>query len=119
MVNIQNNSVYGFNLEREDFINLGYNHSTIYLNDTHNTKGIFSLHHPNSFEFAISLDENGIDSEEIEKYLNKVYQNKSKLRESSYIYIFGHTHKSQFNYEKSYCYIPSYFDSQIKRGAIL
>jgi hypothetical protein len=58
-----------------------------------------------------------MDTECLEKYLKELYQQQNRNRNNSYIDIFGHTHKSQFNYPSSYCYIPSFFEGQQKKGA--
>ena len=106
---------YGFDAidylatEREDIINLGYTHSTIkFTNSSHNI-GCFDIHHPDDFNFAIDFDNNGIDLESMDRYLRKIYNEQGRNRNDSYIDIFGHTHKSQFNYPGSYCYVPPYF----------
>ena len=91
---------------REDFINLGYTHSTIALNGFYNPLGKFDIHHPETY-FPIDLNDDGIDLIDINGYLNGIYQNQGRSRDDSYIDIFGHTHKSQFNYPTGYCYIPS------------
>lgn len=102
---------------REDFINLGYNHSTIALNGFYNPLGKFDIHHPDVFDFPIDLDDEGLDLVDIRGYLDDVYKKQGRSRDDSYIDIFGHTHKSQFNYPGQYCYIPSYFEGKGKRGA--
>ena len=58
-----------------------------------------------------------LDIDEMNNYLSSIYQKQNRDRDDSYIDIFGHTHKSQFNYLAGYCYIPSYFDGGSKRGA--
>lgn len=102
---------------REDFIDLGYTHSTIALNGFYNPLGKFDIHHPHVFDFPIDLDDDGIDLVDINGYLNDVYQKQGRRRDDSYIDIFGHTHRSQFNYPGSYCFIPSYFEGKSRRGA--
>lgn len=102
---------------REDFIDLGYTHSTIALNGFYNPLGKFDIHHPHVFDFPIDLDDDGIDLVDINGYLNDVYQKQGRRRDDSYIDIFGHTHRSQFNYPGNYCFIPSYFEGKSRRGA--
>jgi hypothetical protein len=102
---------------REDFINLGYTHSTNTLNGFYNPLGKFDIHHPETFDFPIELDEDGIDSFELNGYLNDLYIRQGRTRDDSYIDIFGHTHKSLFNYPNGYCYIPSYFEGKSRKGA--
>lgn len=102
---------------REDFINLGYNHSTIALNGFYNPLGRFDIHHPETFDFPISLTEDGIDFNDLNEYLDGIYTKQGRSREESYVDIFGHTHKSQFNCNAGYCYIPSYFEGKNRRGA--
>ncbi len=103
--------------EREDFINLGYTHSTIALNGFYNPLGRFDIHHPSSFDFPIYLDDDGIDLVDMNGYLEDLYKKQGRCRDDSYIDIFGHTHRSQFNYPAGYCYIPSFFEGRSKRGA--
>ena len=102
---------------REDFINLGYTHSTIALNGFYNPLGRFDIHHPDTFDFPIDLDDEGIDIIDLSSYLSDIYTKQGRTRDDSYIDIFGHTHKSQFNFPGGYCYIPSYFEGKSKRGA--
>lgn len=102
---------------REDFINLGYIHSTIALNGFYNPLGRFDIHHPDTFDFPIDLNDDGIDMVDLNGYLDNIYTEQGRSRDESYIDIFGHTHKSQFNYPGGYCYIPSYFEGKSKRGA--
>lgn len=102
---------------REDFINLGYTHSTVSLNGFCNQFGKFDIHHPETFDFPIDLREDAIDFDLLNGYLDRVYAKQGRSRDDSYIDIFGHTHKSQFNYPTGYCYIPSYFEGKSKRGA--
>ena len=102
---------------REDFINLGYTHSTIVLNGCFNPLGMFDIHHPETFDFPIELDDDGLDSFDLNSYLDGLYTKCGRVREKSYIDIFGHTHKSLFNYPNGYCYIPSYFEGKSKKGA--
>lgn len=97
--------------EREDFINLGYIHSSIILKGPNDIVGSFDLHHPHTFDFSIKLSNDGMDTSNLNKYLNEIYTKQCRSREDSYIDIFGHTHKSQFNYPDSYCFIPSYFEN--------
>ena len=102
---------------REDFINLGYTHSTISLNGFCNVFGKFDIHHPETFDFPIDLRHDGVGFEDLTDYLDVIYSHQGRTREDSYIDIFGHTHKSQFNYPTGYCFIPSYFEGKSKRGA--
>lgn len=102
---------------REDFIDLGYTHSTIALNGFYNPLGKFDIHHPYTFDFPVDLDDDGIDLVDINGYLNDVYSKQGRSRDDSYIDIFGHTHRSQFNYPGEYCFIPSYFEGKSRRGA--
>ena len=103
--------------ERDDFINLGYTHSVIELKGQTSKIGQFDIHHPDNFDFSIDLTDEGIDSTGINDYLNNIYGRRYRKREDSYIDVFGHTHKSQFNYPESYCYIPSFFEGKNKKGA--
>ncbi len=103
---------------REDFINLGYNHSTIALNGFYNPLGRFDIHHPETFDFPIDLNNDGIDSTELNGYLDSLYDSQGRSRDDSYIDIFGHTHKSLFNSLEGYYYIPSYFEGKSKKGAV-
>jgi predicted nucleic acid-binding Zn-ribbon protein len=102
---------------REDFIHLGYNHSSIILDSPTGALGQFDIHHPDTFDFPIDLTEDGINPQDIEDYLNMVYERCGQSREDSYFDILGHTHKSQFNCMSSYCYIPSFLEGRGKRGA--
>ena len=103
--------------EREDFINLGYIHSIVSLCNSSNVVGMFDIHHPDTFDFPINLDEDGISMGDMDNYLSDVYRKLGRNRDESYIDIFGHTHRSQFNYPGSYCYIPSYLEGKSKKGA--
>ena len=77
----------------------------------------FDLHHPDSFDFPIDLEESSFNSEDLIHYLNGVYNKQGRSRDDSYIDIIGHTHKSQFNFPNSYCYIPAFFEGKSKKGA--
>lgn len=102
--------------EREDFINLGYTHSTISLNNSQNILGRFDIHHPSGFgslhRLPLRIDNVIEITERLENYLNTIYSKQGRNREDSYIDILGHMHKSQFNSSSSYCYIPNFFDLQ-------
>lgn len=97
--------------ERDDIINLGYTHSTIKLNGEQQTLGKFDIHHPGTFYTKIDIDDNGLNTDALNGYLNGIYTKQGRNRNDSYIDIFGHTHKSQINFLESYCYIPSYFNN--------
>ena len=103
---------------REDLINLGYSHSAIAINNPEQTLGEFDIHHPDTFDFPIALEEDGIDIEKIRNYLENIYVRNNRDRENSYIDIFGHTHKSQFNSSDSYCFVPSFFRGHSRKGAM-
>ncbi|MBE6150373.1 MAG: hypothetical protein E7162_00950 [Firmicutes bacterium] len=103
--------------EREDIINLGYMHSKVAINCGSHNLGHFDIHHPDTFDFPINLSSSGIDIDEMNNYLTSIYQKQNRNRDDSYIDIFGHTHKNQFNYPASYCYIPSFFEGKTKKGA--
>lgn len=113
---------YGFNpletldQERDDFINLGFTHSTIALNGFSGMLGKFDLHHPQSF-FPISVKSNGIDTDGLNEYLDKLYSRLYKNRDDSYIDIFGHTHKNRFSFVDSYCFVPPLVEGQGRKGA--
>jgi predicted phosphodiesterase len=106
-----------FTDEREDFISLGYTHSTIAFNGFNGVIGHFDIHHPQTFDFPIDFSSSGVDTEKLNSYLDSVYNSIDRNREESYIDIFGHTHKSQFNFPESYCFIPSLFEGKNKKGA--
>ena len=114
---------YGFDplkvltTERPDFISLGYVHSTISLANPTYKLGQFDIHHPTTFDYQINLDADGIDMENIISYLQNIYSRQDRNRDNSYIDIFGHNHKSQFNYPGSYYFIPPFFEGGVKRGA--
>ena len=103
--------------ERDDFIDLGYYHSTVCLDGVMGNIGKFDLHHPSEFNFPVDLDEDGFTVDDMDGYLEEVYTNMGRDRDDSYIDIFGHTHRNQFNYASSYCYIPPYFEGKNRRGA--
>ena len=113
---------YGFNpiemlaQERDDFINLGFTHSTIALNGFSGILGQFDLHHPQTF-FSISVKNSGIDTDGLNEYLNKIYGHIYRSRDDSYIDIFGHTHKNRFSFVDSYCFVPPLVEGQGKKGA--
>lgn len=102
---------------REDFIDLGYTHSTVRLNSPTNYLGCFDIHHPDDFQFPVDLEDDGIDLDYMNGYLDGIYTKQGRSREDSYIDILGHTHRSQFNYPGGYCYIPEYIDGATRRGA--
>lgn len=90
---------------REDFINLGYIHSVIELKGTNKTFGRFDIHHPDTFTLPMNLTD---DIEEMNNYLDDIYNKQNRTRDDSYIDIFGHTHINRFNYPESYYYIGAY-----------
>ncbi len=102
---------------REDFINLGYTHSTIALNGFYNPLGCFDIYHPDTFDFPVDFDDDGIDLDDMRGYLKDIYKKQGRNRDDSYIDVFGHMHTSQFNYSEGYCFVPSYFEGKSKRGA--
>jgi hypothetical protein len=102
---------------REDFISLGYTHSTIALNGFCNPIGCFDIYHPDSFGFPVDLKSEELDLDIVRNYLKSIYRKQRRSREDSYIDIFGHMHSSQFNYSDGYCFVPSYFEGGSKRGA--
>lgn len=103
--------------EREDIINLGYTHSTITLNGSKNVLNSFDLHHPGGMSFDLTLSDNGIDSEGVLSYLDGLYEGIGRSRDDSFVDLFGHTHKSQFNFMDSYCFIPSLMEGRARKGA--
>ena len=103
--------------EREDFIDLGYYHSTVCLDGNFGTMGKFDLHHPSNFDFPIDLEEDGLIVDGMNEYLDDFYSRYGRNRDESYIDIFGHTHRNQFNYASGYCYVPAFFDGKSRRGA--
>ena len=102
---------------REDFLDLGYTHSTVTFNSPTSYLGCFDIHHPNDFDFPVDLNDDGIDLDYMNDYLNGIYERQGRSREESYIDILGHTHRSQLNYPGGYCYLPEYIDGASKRGA--
>lgn len=118
----KNISYYGFDpIEmlsrgRKDIINLGYTHSSIVLNSSDTKIGSFDIHHPDVFDLNNKLDDDGLDTENIEKYLEKIHLRSGIDRSDSYIDFLGHTHKSQFNLLKSYYLITSYLCAN--KGAV-
>ena len=103
--------------EREDYINLGYSHATVTLNGSKSVLNSFDLHHPNRMAFNLTLGNDGVDSENILTYLNEIYSGIGRNRDDSFVDLFGHTHKSQFNFMDSYCFIPSFFEGKSRKGA--
>lgn len=101
---------------RNDIINLGYTHSSIVLNSADAKIGSFDIHHPDVFDLNIRLDDDGLDTENIEKYLDEIHLRSGIDRSDSYIDFLGHTHKSQFNLLKSYYLITSYLCAN--KGAV-
>ena len=102
--------------EREDFIDLGYFHSTVLLDGSLGVHGSFDLHHPEEFDFPISIDDEAIIGY-MDGYLNDMYKGHGRDRDDSYIDIIGHTHRNQFNYSGGYCYIPPFLSGPGKKGA--
>ncbi len=119
----RNISCYGFDpielltSERDDFINLGYFHSTIEFTNRINKLGAFDIHHPESFDFSIKLSDDGIDMCGIIELLNDVYARQGRTRDESYFDFVGHTHKSQVNFNSGYYFLPPYFDARVSKGA--
>lgn len=119
----KNMTKYGFDPikmlsdERNDILNLGYTHSTISLNKGNNVLTKFDIHHPETFDFQVKLNDDGIDINGIEEFINNIYKKQARNRDDSYIDIFGHTHRNQFNHIGSYCYIPAYCEGNFYRGA--
>lgn len=103
--------------ERDDFLDLGYYHSTVCLDGNFGTMDKFDLHHPSNFDFPVDLEEDGLIVDGMNEYLDDIYSRFGRSRNDSYIDIFGHTHRNQFNYASGYCYIPPYFDGKNRRGA--
>lgn len=103
--------------EREDFINLGYKHATVTLNGSKSVLNSFDLHHPSGMSFDLGLGNEGIDSDNILGYLNDLYGEIGRSRDDSFVDLFGHTHKSQYNFMDSYCFIPSFFEGKNRKGA--
>ena len=101
---------------RKDIINLGYTHSSIVLNSADMRIGTFDIHHPDVFDLNNKLDDNGLDTENIERYLDEIHLRSGIDRSDSYIDFLGHTHKSQFNLFKSYYLITSYLCAN--KGAV-
>lgn len=87
---------------REDFINLGYIHSTIELRGTNKIYGRLDVHHPDTFTLPMDLTD---DIEEMNHYLNDIYDRQNRSRDDSYIDVFGHTHINRFNYPEGYYYL--------------
>lgn len=102
---------------RDDFVNLGYTHSTVSFTDENSIIGNLDLHHPDVFDFPITLDDDTLEFSGINAYLDKIYAKEGRTRDDSYMDIFGHTHKSQFNFSEGYCYIPPFYGVMNKRGA--
>ena len=102
---------------RDDFIDLGYYHSTVCLDGVLGTTSKFDLHHPSRYNFPIDLDDEGLTVDDMNDYLDEVYSKYNRSRDDSYIDIFGHTHRNQFNFASGYCYIPPFFEGKSKRGA--
>lgn len=104
---------------RDDFIDLGYTHSTITLQNKQNILGKIDLHHPDTYTLPIHFDENGLDFSQVIQYLNNIYKNQNRTREDSYIDIFGHYHKNLFNSAHSYCFIESFMGTKRKKACHL
>ena len=103
---------------REDLIDLGYKYSNVSIRNPERVLGEFGIHHPDVFDFSIDLDDDGIETESIRQYLKETYNKNNRNLDDSYIDIFGHTHKSQFNYASAYCYIPPFLKSYSRKGAM-
>ena len=103
--------------ERDDFLDLGYYHSTVCLDGNFGAMDKFDLHHPSNFDFPVDLEEDGLIVDGMNEYLDDIYSRYGRSRDDSYIDIFGHTHRNQFNYASGYCYIPPYFEGKNRRGA--
>ncbi len=103
--------------EREDFINLGYSHNLITFNGSKSILSCFGIHHPQTYDFPISLSSADVDSSNLLDSTLEFYQSHGITRDDSFIDIFGHTHRSLFNFPESYCYIPAFFNGTNRGGA--
>lgn len=102
--------------EREDYIDLGYEHCTITFNGNCSVLSSFSIHHPLNFDYPIDLGDNGMDSSGLLKELDEFYSKQGRTRTDSYIDILGHMHKSLFDFSESYCFLPAYNNSNTYSG---
>lgn len=105
---------------RDDFIDLGYDHGSIYLNKSLLTKedkprNYIFIHHPN-----FRADPNLLDNDNISKvntYLTSIYETYDLNRNNSYVDVLGHFHKSSLDIASGVCVLPSYFDDRVCNGA--
>lgn len=103
--------------EREDFINLGYEHCTITFNGSRSLLTSFAIHHPFNFDYNIHFNEDGLDSRKTLEELESFYKSQGRTRADSYIDIFGHMHKCLFNYPDSYYFLPAFMERLADGGA--
>ena len=101
---------------RDDFINLGYEHANLCINkESSETKNNIYFHHPDFRLTTSILEEDNI--KKVIQHLNSYYLKNSKKRDDSYIDIFGHFHKSSLDVYNGICVIPSYFFDRVQNGA--
>lgn len=100
---------------RDDFVNLGYGHSIISLGDGE-INGI-GIHHPNR-RYQDFVGSTGYNSNEVKKSLNSYYISSSIVdRDSVYVDILGHIHRSSLDIENGICIAPSYMKDRVCNGA--
>ena len=99
--------------EREDFINLGYDHSRICFNGSRSILSSLGLHHFN-MRFKEPTDDRGYNTIDIRKNLETYYSERGL--DGSYIDLLGHIHRSSLNVDDGICIIPSYFKDRVSNG---
>ena len=98
--------------EREDFIYLGYDHAKI----TFNGNSSIMLHHLKN-KYPEPVGDGKYDTSSIIGAINSYYMQNGISRNSSYIDILGHFHKSGFDAFNSLCIMPSYNFDRVINGA--
>lgn len=105
---------------REDFLYLGHNIGTVYLNKSlifnqDKASNYMVVHHPNFRAEPNILDDHNI--EKINAYLNSIYGANGLSRGDQYVDIIGHFHKSSLDIANGICVVPSYFFDRVQNGA--
>ncbi len=101
--------------QRDDFINLGYNHVTLNFGEGVDVSKIM-IHHPKS-RVPDAMQKSEYDVNELKKMIKSFYDDKDLKKENYYMDFLGHFHKTTLDMMNGYCVVPSYFKDRFKNGA--
>ncbi len=90
---------------RRDFINLGYDDSTISFIKDNNSEFI-GLHHPDTF--GLQLDDFLSVRDEIHNCLKRSYRDSELTKKDVFLDLFGHFHLSRIDASNHYALVPSF-----------